>query len=164
MASSLDASAPEMVVRSVFKKYDKDGNGTIAQRELRELLMDLGFYVAAEDIPVILKEIDENGRGTIEMNEFTTWWRSNTRFATLQSPQALERTRQAASYFKYFDQDKCGMLSKAEFTPMYADLLKNKLVPASISADVAFKTVDRNNSGQVSFNEFMVWLNTVQSK
>ncbi len=84
------------------------------------------------------------------------------------------RLTQAQNYFNHFDKDRSGVLSKQEFLLLHAglltwnvsqlllttfteDLMKHKYKIPSDPA-VALAHVDKDGSGQVSFNEFTAWL------
>ena len=47
--------------------FDKDGNGTISPDEIREVL---GGNTSNKVIEDIIKEVDENGDGEIQFEEF----------------------------------------------------------------------------------------------
>jgi Ca2+-binding EF-hand superfamily protein len=86
------------------------------------------------------------------------WWREDKRFQKLQLNEAeLARMQQAQQYFNHFDKDRSGTISKKEFAALHADLVKHKYrIPENV--DQALAQLDSDNSGVVSFNEFIAWL------
>ncbi|KAI3877230.1 hypothetical protein MKW92_031784 [Papaver armeniacum] len=54
----------------VFKKYDADGDGKISYLELGSILSSLGYEATAEELQVMVKEVDSDGDGFIDLNEF----------------------------------------------------------------------------------------------
>jgi len=61
-------------VKPAFKKFDKDGSGSIDKAELKELSKDLGNELNDGDIETALKDLDLNGDGVIDQDEFSRWY------------------------------------------------------------------------------------------
>ena len=51
---------------------DKDGGGTINKEELAELMDTLGIDASPEEIDMMIDEIDEDGNGDIDFEEFVS--------------------------------------------------------------------------------------------
>ena len=65
----------EKQARECFKKYDKDGNGTIDREELTKLMTDTAEEIGIpkpsdDDISTVLKETDANNDQKIQWDEF----------------------------------------------------------------------------------------------
>jgi len=60
----------ESLLREFFNKHDLDGNGVVDAVEMRGLLADLGEYPTKEEFDTLMKQMDLNGDGTIQYNEF----------------------------------------------------------------------------------------------
>jgi len=56
--------------REIFNLVDKDGGGTISKDELAELMDTLGIEATAEEIELMISEIDSSGDGLIDFEEF----------------------------------------------------------------------------------------------
>eukprot|EP00602_Paraphysomonas_sp_CaronLab_P004136 CAMPEP_0185024858 /NCGR_PEP_ID=MMETSP1103-20130426/8042_1 /TAXON_ID=36769 /ORGANISM="Paraphysomonas bandaiensis, Strain Caron Lab Isolate" /LENGTH=151 /DNA_ID=CAMNT_0027557929 /DNA_START=61 /DNA_END=516 /DNA_ORIENTATION=+ len=56
--------------REIFNLVDKDGGGTITKEELGELMDTLGIDATAEEIELMINEIDSSGDGQIDFEEF----------------------------------------------------------------------------------------------
>ena len=59
-------------LEAAFKFFDKDGNGNITAQEIKEVL---GGHVSEFDEELwnsLIKEVDENGDGEIQFDEFST--------------------------------------------------------------------------------------------
>lgn len=54
----------------MFKKYDKDGNGTIEVNELKQLLKDVNY---SDSLESALQVLDKDGNGKISFPEFLKW-------------------------------------------------------------------------------------------
>ena len=55
-----------------FKKIDTDGNGTLDQDEMTELMKTLGMEGGAEPekVQALIDEVDEDGDGVVNLSEF----------------------------------------------------------------------------------------------
>jgi calmodulin len=58
--------------RDIFTLADREANGHINKAQLGELLETLGIDATAEELDLMLKEIDEDGSGLIEFDEFVS--------------------------------------------------------------------------------------------
>jgi len=58
--------------------------------------------------------------------------------------------------FKKYDLELTGQITAAEFALLIKDLYGDKFNEAQINA--TFKSVDKDGSGTVNFNEFIDWL------
>jgi len=75
LAATLDKKAylKEEVIWSAFRLFDKDGDGKISPAELKDVLADGDVQDAAggtKAIAELLKEVDQNGDGVIDFQEF----------------------------------------------------------------------------------------------
>ena len=64
------ASAEEKYLKATFKKFDKDGSGTISREELREVLYTDGLHMTDEaELDNIITMADKNNDGEIDYQE-----------------------------------------------------------------------------------------------
>ena len=56
--------------REIFDLVDKDKGGSIDQTELLGLMETLGIYASREEIDIMVSEIDGDGNGEIDFDEF----------------------------------------------------------------------------------------------
>ncbi len=63
-------------LKGVFDKFDKDQNGAIDREEFTEFLSAIGKPMGAEQIARGFAEIDVDGSGVIEFDEFVDWYES----------------------------------------------------------------------------------------
>ncbi|KAI3857671.1 hypothetical protein MKW98_028935 [Papaver atlanticum] len=54
----------------VFKKFDADGDGKISYVELGSILSRLGYEATTEELEAMVKEVDSDGDGFIDLNGF----------------------------------------------------------------------------------------------
>ena len=50
--------------------FDKDGDGTITAKELGVVMRQLGMNPSEEELNEMIKEVDEDGDGAINFQEF----------------------------------------------------------------------------------------------
>lgn len=55
-----------------FSVFDKDGDGTITTKEMGEVLKNMGHNPSESDLEEMLKEVDADGNGEIDFDEFLT--------------------------------------------------------------------------------------------
>ncbi|KAJ9592219.1 hypothetical protein L9F63_001220 [Diploptera punctata] len=65
-----DAEAMQQELREAFRLYDKEGNGYITTGTLREILRELDDKLTEEDLDNMIEEIDSDGSGTVDFDEF----------------------------------------------------------------------------------------------
>lgn len=70
-ATNSSALTSQEKLHAAFKMFDKDGSGIISAEEIREVLCFGGTNsLSAEAVDVIIKQVDENGDGEIQFEEF----------------------------------------------------------------------------------------------
>ncbi|VVC29006.1 EF-Hand 1, calcium-binding site,EF-hand domain pair,EF-hand domain [Cinara cedri] len=65
-----DAEAMQEELKEAFRLYDREGNGYITTATLREILGALDDKLGPEDLDGIIAEIDTDGSGTVDFDEF----------------------------------------------------------------------------------------------
>uniref|UniRef100_A0A1A9X4F1 EF-hand domain-containing protein n=1 Tax=Glossina brevipalpis TaxID=37001 RepID=A0A1A9X4F1_9MUSC len=65
-----DAEAMQAELKEAFRLYDKEGNGYITTGVLREILRELDDKLTNEDLDMMIEEIDSDGSGTVDFDEF----------------------------------------------------------------------------------------------
>ena len=66
------------VVKIAFDKYDEDGSGTMEIDELEQMLKhELREPVPPEDLQAAIQEMDKDGNGVVDFEEFLDWFTSD---------------------------------------------------------------------------------------
>ncbi|KAF0307445.1 Troponin C, isoform 1 [Amphibalanus amphitrite] len=65
-----DEEAMLKELKEAFRLYDKEGNGYITTQTLKEILHELDPRLTEEELVGIIEEIDEDGSGTVDFDEF----------------------------------------------------------------------------------------------
>ena len=152
--SFFNENVPQVVIQSLFMKYDNDGSGRIQKTEAKSLFEDdLGMDLKQSEACYML--IDKDGSGSISFDEFLQWFRSGEGFKDIDDKTRYYRIRKAVEYFKKYDSDNSGTIERGEFKKLM------KSCNYSGSIDDALATLDKNGDGKISFTEFLAWLNWV---
>jgi len=65
-----DEETMKAELKEAFRVYDKEANGFITTDTLREIISELDTRLTSEDLDGIIEEIDEDGSGTMDFDEF----------------------------------------------------------------------------------------------
>ncbi|XP_072387178.1 troponin C, isoallergen Bla g 6.0201-like isoform X1 [Diabrotica undecimpunctata] len=65
-----DTEAIQLELKGAFRLYDKEGNGFITIEVLREILRELDEKLTEDDLDNMIDEIDADGSGTVDWEEF----------------------------------------------------------------------------------------------
>ena len=97
-----------------FQKSSIDGDGTITTKELGEMMRSLGQNPTEAELRDMINEVDKDGNGTIEFEEFRIMMERKTR-----DTDPLEELRMA---FTLFDKDGSGSISTNELREVMKSL------------------------------------------
>ncbi|XP_060528053.1 troponin C, isotype gamma-like [Cylas formicarius] len=65
-----DTDAIHVELKGAFRLYDREGNGFITIEVLREILRELDEKLTEDDLDNMIDEIDTDGSGTVDWEEF----------------------------------------------------------------------------------------------
>ena len=99
--------------------------------------------------------IDTDHTGTIEFEEFWTFWKSSDKFR-LHDAKKLALYRAAIAQFRQYDLDGNGSITLDEYKQISARAGWNK---TEEELKTMMSKLDTDGDGEISFNEFVVWLN-----
>lgn len=83
--------------KEVFGLFDKDGGGTISSTELGTVMRTLGQNPSQKEIEAMIKEIDQDGNGEIDFDEFCK--------LMVKQMEANEPAEELVEVFRIFDKD-----------------------------------------------------------
>ena len=152
--SYFSSDVPEMVIKSLFAKYDTDGSGRLGKSELLSLLKDdLGFDDKAAQACIML--VDKDGSGAVSREEFTGWLRSGDGFKNIDDSSRYFILQKAITYFKQFDKDNSGAIDNLN---EFKDLMISVGVVDESRFESCLRALDTSGDGKISFTEFLDWL------
>ncbi|KAL5007929.1 hypothetical protein ScPMuIL_013510 [Solemya velum] len=129
-------------LKEAFNLFDKDGDGYITTKELGTVLRSLGKNPSESELRDMVHEIDVDGNGTIDFNEFIVMMKNTN--LELDSDEEIKTT------FRVFDSDGNGYISAAELRHVMSTL-GEKLTDAEI--DEMILEADTDGDGQVNYSE-----------
>ena len=157
MAGLFGENVPDLVLKSVFTKYDVDGNGYLTENEIRVLLVeDLGMSDAECETITLL--MDEDGSNTISFEEFKEWTQGGNKAGIILNPTGhrYQLLLKAAEYFRDFDVDSNGAIEGKEIIRLMQWLGISKDRTATVLDEI-----DKDKNGKISFYEFLKWLHWI---
>ncbi|XP_022732744.1 probable calcium-binding protein CML25 [Durio zibethinus] len=146
-SSSVSSMEVSSQMKQVFKLIDTDGDGKISSLELSEMLLSLGQKKSAakKEADGMVRELDRNGDGYIDLEEFMDALGVNT-------VQFSDKEDELMDAFNIFDSDKNGFISAQELQNILAGLGYEK---CSLSeCFLMIKGVDKDGDGLINFEEF----------
>jgi len=132
--------------REIFNLVDLDKGGTISKSELKQLMNTLGLKPSQEELNAMVDEIDEDGNGEIDFDEFVTVM--SRKVNTSYSPS------QVKSAFKIFEQG-CppGYVSMAALEQALTTFGIEKLSLAD--AKELLLNIEPDDTGLINYVEFV---------
>ncbi|OMO80967.1 Calcium-binding EF-hand [Corchorus olitorius] len=142
-------------LKQVFKLIDTNGDGKISSLELSQVLMCLGQKrtAANKEADIMVRELDRNGDGYIDFEEFVDALGVNTAQLSLS-----DKEDELMDAFAIFDSDNNGFISANELHRILAGLGYEKC-----SLKECFKMikgVDQDGDGLINFEEFKIMMTT----
>lgn len=164
-AMQIDLNLPPQLVQELtdsFKFFDRNGDGKISKEELGAVVRSLGQKVTDADLGRLMSDVDANGDGYIDLQEFIDL---NARAITECNPTDLDAdvyARQSGSpegmhdamvsAFNVFDVDRNGFITAEELHCVLVGFGDNKLSLEDCRCMI--QCVDEDGDQMVNFREF----------
>jgi len=132
-----------MEIKDAFDLFDKDRSGEITVGEMLEAMRSLGYDTEGGEAAEHVKNLDKDGSGALEFNEF--YELLTARFSENTSKEELQRV------FALFDTDKTGEISLANMRAI-ADTVGDQVTDDELG-DIVSKN-DMDTDGKLSFEDF----------
>lgn len=131
-------------LKQAFVLFDKDNDGHIDRAELGTVMRSLGHNPSDDELQDMIHEVDTDGNGKIDFDEFLTMMGRRT-----AAPEdGEEEMRQA---FRILDADCNGYISPTELHRVMRNLGEN-LTEDEISEMV--KQADMDGDGKINYEDF----------
>lgn len=130
--------------KEAFSLFDKDGDGCITTKELGTVMRSLGQHPTEAELADMVREIDTDGNGQIDFNEFL-----NMMIIKMKDVITEDEIREA---FLLFDNDGNGYISSAELRHVMTSLGETL---TDEEVEELMNEADANNDGQIDYDEFV---------
>jgi centrin-1 len=130
-------------IKEAFDLFDSDGSGTVEPRELKSAMVSLGFEAKNATLFHVVSELDKDGSGAIDFEEFL-----NMMSSQMDDHSSKEDIR---SIFVLFDADKTGYINIKNLRKIARDL--GETCEDEELLDLIRKG-DSDGDGLVSFEDF----------
>ncbi|KAL6656974.1 hypothetical protein ACP70R_004754 [Stipagrostis hirtigluma subsp. patula] len=131
-------------IKEAFDLFDTDNSGTIDAKELNVAMRALGFEMTEEQITQMIADVDKDGSGAIDYEEF-----EHMMTAKIGERDSKEELTKA---FRIIDQDQNGKISDVDIQRIAKELGLN-FTYQEIQEMV--QEADRNADGEIDFDEFV---------
>nr|CAI5831610.1 unnamed protein product [Callosobruchus analis] len=138
--------------KEAFMLFDKDEDGTITVAELGVVMRSLGQRPTETELRDMVNQVDSDGNGTIEFNEFLQMMSKK-----MKDADGEEELREA---FRVFDKNNDGLISSNELRHVMTSLGERL---SEEEVDDMIKEADLDGDGQVNY-EGMVYVRTIFRK
>lgn len=132
--------------REAFALFDKDGDGHVTASELKVVFESLGQKPTKEDIDAMIAEVDDDGNGEMEFEEF----------ALLMS-ERMDKTETKETLMEAFsmlDMDQGGSISRDELKRVMQNFSKAGEQIDDEEIDRMITECDVDGDGEISVDEF----------
>ncbi|CAG9826570.1 unnamed protein product [Diabrotica balteata] len=133
--------------KEAFMLFDKDEDGTITMAELGVVMRSLGQRPTETELRDMVNEVDQDGNGTIEFNEFLQMMSKK-----MKDADGEEELKEA---FRVFDKNNDGLISSNELRHVMTSLGERL---SEEEVDDMIKEADLDGDGQVNYEEFVTIL------
>ncbi|KAH8354951.1 hypothetical protein KR093_002905, partial [Drosophila rubida] len=143
------------VLRNAFNAFDPEKNGYINTTMVGTILSMLGHQLDDATLAEIIAEVDEDGSGQIEFEEFTTL---AARFLVEEDAEAMMAELKEA--FRLYDKEGNGYITTGVLREILREL-DDKLTNDDL--DMMIEEIDSDGSGTVDFDGGHKFQNLIDS-
>ncbi|SCL90075.1 centrin-1, putative [Plasmodium berghei] len=134
----------KLEIKEAFDLFDTNGTGRIDAKELKVAMRALGFEPKKEDIRKIISDVDKDGSGTIDFNDFLD-------IMTIKMSER-DPKEEILKAFRLFDDDETGKISFKNLKRVAKELGEN-ITDEEIQEMI--DEADRDGDGEINEEEFM---------
>jgi len=134
-------------LQTAFDAIDTEGSGAIDSKAIGTILKDCGVRVSDEELEEIVMEVDDDGSGLLEFEEF-----AQLAAKFLLEEDLVELKKELREAFRIYDKEGVGYITNEVFIEILREL-DPKLTEENL--DDIIQEIDEDGSGTVDFEEFM---------
>ncbi|WIA20816.1 hypothetical protein OEZ86_004743 [Tetradesmus obliquus] len=142
MAPLTDAQTSE--AKEAFALFDKDNDGCITTGELGTVMRALGKNPTEAEVRSLIKEVDADGRGVINLQEFL-----GVMSREIRSYDSEQDIRNA---WKVFDKDQRGFIEAKELRHVLTNIGEKLSAP---EMEDMIREADPDSDGKIQYEEFV---------
>ena len=135
--------------KAAFELFDKDRDGAINNKELGTIMRNLGQNPSEEELKQMIKEIDLDGNGVIDFNEFL--------YLMVKKMKGNDTEEELLEAFKVFDRDGNGYVTSHELRNVLTSLCEGT---SPEEVEEMIREADIDGDGQVDYQEFVKMMMT----
>jgi len=137
--------------KQAFDIFDEDGGGDISTRELGRVMKLLGQSPTPQQLQQIVLEVDQDGSGTIDFDEFLIMM-----VMQLNEEKKGEDIEELKEIFRVYDLDDDNFIDFQEFTEALKQCGANPPCE-DWEVQILFAEVDRNGDARIDIEEWCHW-------
>ena len=130
--------------KEAFSLFDKNGDGSISEVELGEIMKSLGQKPTLQELRDMIHEVDTDNNGTIDFKEFLVLMERQV--------GSGDKDTEYMEAFKLFDKNGDGTISAEELKEVMTNI-GEKMNDSEISQMI--KEADLDGDGQINYSEFI---------
>ncbi|CAF0777770.1 unnamed protein product [Brachionus calyciflorus] len=135
------------VYREAFLMYDKNGDSKITLDEFGDVIKSLGLNPSKDQLATLMKEIDLDGSGTVDFNEFAIW------MSIKMSPDKYnDKSSDLENTFKIFDENGDHFITAEELKNVMKKLGQTL---SDEEINLMITEADTDGDKQVNYKEFV---------
>ncbi|XP_048732605.1 uncharacterized protein LOC125649266 [Ostrea edulis] len=131
--------------QQVFRRFDKDKNGTISVENLGKVMQAIGQDVTQEDVRSMIQDYDKSANGFISYLDFMTM------MAKRGDQTEIITEEELTEVFNVFDMDGCGTITSNDLREAM-EALGNGITEEE--AEELIQKADKDEDGLVNISEF----------
>ncbi|CAN6449812.1 unnamed protein product [Victoria cruziana] len=149
-------------LRRLFATFDHNNDGFITREELKESMENLGLFLSDGDLDSMVRNLDANGDGCLDLEEFCVLYESMTGVGKSGAGEEEIKEGGAAAMvagddelkeaFDVFDVNGDGFISVEELSSVLVSL---RLKSGWRECKEMIRSVDLDGDGRVNFQEFL---------
>ncbi|EDW74546.1 uncharacterized protein Dwil_GK19414 [Drosophila willistoni] len=141
----------EMIwITEAFRILQKDSEGSVTTRELATVMRSLGCHPSEGELQSMINEVDYDGNGSIEIEEFTAM--------ILRKLRATNNEDELREAFRIYDRDNNGFIHPGELKYVLTAL---GVKISDEEVDEMIREYDYDHDGQMNFDDFVGMMSTI---
>jgi troponin C len=138
--------------KQAFDIFDEDGGGDISTRELGKVMKLLGQDPSPDQLQQIITEVDADGSGTIDFDEFLVMMVMQLREETKAEDETVLR-----DCFHLYDADGDNYIDYPEFKLSLESIKDVNPKIEEWEIQTLFADADKNGDAKIDIDEWCVW-------